>query len=71
MTPGLSPVPRVHVAHASYSNLYGALSHTLPPGHDVPRAHISLTKWRPDAHTIWRSDALTKLALCRTERLAL
>ena len=71
MTPGLSPDPRVHVAHASYSNLYGALSHTLPPVTMAPRAYISLTKWRSDAQTIWRSDALTKLALCRTEKLAL
>ena len=29
-TLGLSPVPRVHFACASYSNLLGALSHTLP-----------------------------------------
>ena len=66
-TPGLSPVPRIHVARASYSNLYGALSHTLPLVTMAPCAHISLTKWRSDALTIWRSDALTNLALCRTE----
>ena len=42
MTPGLSPDPRVHVAHASYSNLYGALSHTLPPGHNgASRTHFT------------------------------
>ena len=42
MTPGLSPDLRVHVAHARYSNLYGALSHTLPPGHNgASRTHLT------------------------------